>query len=58
MTRRRRRPRQLQKVDPSFTVQNLGRHPWTDDPTFNAHMHRIVEGLRKAGLPEGDKTTN
>ena len=28
---------------------------WTDDPTFNAQYARIVEGLRKAGLPEGEK---
>ena len=29
---------------------------WSDDPTFNAQYQRIVEGLRKAGLPEGEKT--
>jgi adenylate cyclase len=27
---------------------------WSDDPTFNAQYQRIVEGLRKAGLPEGE----
>jgi hypothetical protein len=42
---------QLQKVYPSFTVQSwLGIH-WSDDPTFNAQYQRIVEGLRKAGVP-------
>jgi hypothetical protein len=29
---------------------------WSDDPTFNAQYQRIIEGLRKAGLPEGEKT--
>jgi hypothetical protein len=31
---------------------------WSDDPTFNARCRRIVEGLRKAGLPEGEKKTD
>ena len=37
---------------------DMGGHSWTDDPTFNAQYARIVEGLRKAGLPEGEKKTN
>jgi adenylate cyclase len=49
---------QLQKVYPGFTVQTWAGIHWTDDPTFNAQYARIVEGLRKAGLPEGEKTTN
>ena len=44
---------QLQKVYPGFTVQTWAGIHWTDDPTFNAQYARIVEGLRKAGLPEG-----
>jgi adenylate cyclase len=49
---------QLQKVFPNFTVQTwLGIH-WSDDPTFNAQYQRIVEGLRKAGVPEGEKKTD
>ena len=43
---------QLQKVQPGFTVQKWAGINWTDDPTFNAQYARIVEGLRKAGLPE------
>jgi hypothetical protein len=31
---------------------------FSDDPTYNAQRARIVEGLRKSGLPEGDKKTN
>ena len=49
---------QLQKVYPGFTVQGwLGIH-WSDDPTFNAQYQRTVEGLRKAGAPEGEKKAN
>jgi hypothetical protein len=49
---------QLQKVSPGFTVQKSAGSHWSDDPTFNAQQQRITEGLRKAGLPEGDKSTN
>jgi len=49
---------QLQKVYPGFTVQTWAGIHWTDDPTFNAQYARIVEGLRKAGVPEGEKKTN
>ncbi len=49
---------QLQKVYPGFTVQTWAGIHWTDDPTFNAQYARIVEGLRKAGLPEGEKKTD
>jgi tetratricopeptide (TPR) repeat protein len=49
---------QLLKVDPGFTVQGFGSIRWSDDPTFNARYQRAVEGLRKAGLPEGVAKTN
>jgi len=49
---------QLQKIYPGFTVQTRASMHFTDDPTFNAQYQRIVEGLRKAGLPEGDKKTD
>jgi class 3 adenylate cyclase/TolB-like protein/Tfp pilus assembly protein PilF len=49
---------QLQKVYPGFTVQKYAGLHFTDDPTFTAQRARIVEGLRKAGLPEGDKKTD
>ena len=26
----------------------------SDDPTYNAQYQRVIEGLRKAGLPEGE----
>jgi adenylate cyclase len=49
---------ELQKVYPGFTVQSWAGMHWSDDPTFNAQYARIVEGLRKAGVPEGEKKTN
>ena len=49
---------QLQKVHPGFTVQTCGRNAPSDDPTYNAQYQRIIEGLRKAGVPEGTAKTN
>jgi TolB-like protein len=49
---------QLEKVYPGFTVQKYAGVHFTDEPTFNAQRARIVEGLRKAGLREGDKKTD
>ena len=46
---------QLRKLYPDYTVQSWAGIHWSDDPTFNAQYQRIVEGLRKAGLPEGEK---
>jgi adenylate cyclase len=48
---------QVLKFDPDFTIQGWIDH-WSDDPTFNAQLQRIVEGARKAGIPEGEKKTN
>jgi adenylate cyclase len=43
----------LRKARPGFTLQNLqAEDQWTDDPDFKAQWARIVEGLRKAGLPD------
>jgi hypothetical protein len=49
---------QLQKVYPGFTVQTLLDWHRSDDPTFKAQFQRIAEGLRKAGVPEGEQKTN
>jgi adenylate cyclase len=49
---------QLRKLYPDFTVQSWAGIHWSDDPTFNEQYARIVEGLRKAGLPEGERKTN
>ena len=45
---------QLQKVLPGYTVQTWAGRQVSDDPTYNAQYQRVVEGLRKAGLPEGE----
>jgi TolB-like protein/class 3 adenylate cyclase len=50
----------LQTFHPGFTVQayaDLASHT-SDNPTFKAAAARIVEGLRKAGVPEGEKKTD
>ncbi len=49
---------ELQKLYPGFTVQTWAGIHWTDNATFNAQYARIVEGLRKAGVPEGAPKTN
>jgi TolB-like protein/DNA-binding winged helix-turn-helix (wHTH) protein len=49
---------QLLKVYPGFTVQGWASIHWSDDLTFNARYQRVTEGLRKAGLPEGEKKPN
>ena len=45
---------QLQKVDPGFTLQTIAGWHLSDDPTYNAQSQRAIEGLRKAGVPEGE----
>jgi adenylate cyclase len=49
---------QLLKVYPGFTVQTWAGMYRSDDPTFNARIQRFNEGLRKAGVPEGEQKTN
>ena len=53
---------QVLKYDPDFTIQGWIESPlhdhWNGDPTFNAQLQRIVEGARKAGIPEGEQKTN
>ena len=45
---------ELLKLMPGFTVQKWANIGWSDNPTFLVEYGRIVEGLRKAGLPEGE----
>jgi hypothetical protein len=43
----------LSNARPGFTLQKLwAEDQSTDNPEFKAQFARIVEGLRKAGLPE------
>jgi TolB-like protein len=48
----------LHKLRPGFTVQDWASMNWSDDPQFMREYARITEGLRKAGVPEGEKKTN
>jgi adenylate cyclase len=45
---------ELLKVRPGFTVKQLAQDgsSYSDNPTFRREFERIVEGARKAGLPE------
>jgi tetratricopeptide (TPR) repeat protein len=49
---------QLQKVSPGFTMQTWAGLRASDDPTYIAQRARVAEGLRKAGVPEGEKKTD
>jgi tetratricopeptide (TPR) repeat protein len=47
----------LRKARPAITIQKLQpQDEWTDDPTFKAQWARILECLRKAGLPDEPTT--
>jgi adenylate cyclase len=48
----------LHKLMPGFTVQDWANIKWSENPQFQREYARIVEGLRKAGLPEGAKKTD
>jgi adenylate cyclase len=51
---------ELLKLKPGFTVQTwvgLAAN-FSDNPIFSQQIQRMVEGLRKAGLPEGEQKTN
>jgi hypothetical protein len=37
-------------------VQTWGKNRVSDDPAFQKEFQRITDGLRKAGLAEGEKT--
>ncbi len=48
----------LHKLMPGYTVQDWANIKWSENPQFQREYARIVEGLRKAGLPEGEKKTD
>jgi hypothetical protein len=48
----------LHKLKPGFTVQDFVKSTPSDNPQFQSERARIVEGLRKAGLPEGQANSN
>lgn len=42
----------LLRLKPGYTIRHWQQEGWSDDPIFLREYERIVEGLRKAGLPE------
>ena len=42
----------LLKLKPGFTVKSYANFNWSDNPTFLREYARVIEGLRKAGMPE------
>ncbi len=46
----------LIKLMPEYTVQKWARADWSRNPTFLKEYQVIVEGLRMAGMPEGQQT--
>jgi hypothetical protein len=42
-------------IDPNFTVRRfkVTTGSVSDNPTYLAHMERVYDGVRKAGVPEG-----
>jgi tetratricopeptide (TPR) repeat protein len=44
-------------LDPTFTIQRF-RSLESDNPIFLAGKEHIVEGMRKAGVPEGEAKSN
>lgn len=43
---------QLLKLMPNYTIDRWAHEGFSDNPVFLAQYQRIIEGLRKAGLPE------
>jgi TolB-like protein/class 3 adenylate cyclase len=45
-------------LDPTFTIQRFRAGQESDNPIFLAGKERIFEGMRKAGVPEGEAKSN
>jgi TolB-like protein/class 3 adenylate cyclase len=41
-------------LDPTFSIRRFKAYPFRGDTTFRVAMKRILEGMRAAGVPEGD----
>jgi hypothetical protein len=44
-------------LNPKFTIARYQAFPFGDNPTYLAGRKLIVDGMRAAGLPEGDMKT-
>lgn len=45
---------QVLRLMPGYTVQKWAQADWSRNPTFLLEYERLIEGLRMAGLPEGE----
>ncbi|MGO9640689.1 MAG: hypothetical protein ACLP1Y_05230 [Candidatus Acidiferrales bacterium] len=45
-------------VDPNFTIRRFSAVTESDNPVFLAQRKRVVQDMRLAGVPEGDKPSN
>jgi adenylate cyclase len=48
----------LLRLRPDFNVSDWSKLKFSDNPQFQSEYQRIGEGLRKAGLPEGQEKSN
>jgi TolB-like protein/Flp pilus assembly protein TadD len=40
-------------LDPRFTIRRYRAGEWDDNPNYLAQRQRLIDGMRKAGVPEG-----
>jgi hypothetical protein len=40
-------------LDPAFTIRNFRASALSDDSAYLSKRERAIEGMRKAGVPEG-----
>jgi tetratricopeptide (TPR) repeat protein len=45
-------------LNPNFTIRRYQAGAQSDNPVFLKGRERVIEGMRKAGVPEGEKSTN
>ena len=45
-------------LDPIFTIAYLHSYPFSDNPTYLAQREHMYDGMRKAGVPEGEAKSN
>jgi hypothetical protein len=45
-------------LNPAFTLRRYRAGAQSDNPVFLKRRGRIIEGLRKAGVPEGETKTD
>ena len=57
-TRRGRRPALGLTLDSAFTIKRFRAAQESDNPIFLAGKEHIIEGMRKAGVPEGGAKSN